>query len=124
MAINTEEGYQALKVLVDLQKYAHPVSANAGEDEVNLVFAQGTALYSPLTWGTAVLNDPTYTDLHEHWHMESLAERHRGKGRAPRAYPAAVRSVHADLGRQSRDPRSPGSSSSTRATTRIWAAVP
>ena len=84
VGINTEEGYQALKVLVDLQKYAHPVSANAGEDEVNLVFSQGTALYSPLTWGTAVLNDPTYTDLHEHWHMD-LSPRGTGPNGGHRA---------------------------------------
>ena len=69
VTIESEEGYQALEYLVELQKYAHPVSANAGEDEVNQVFANGTALYSPLSWGTAVLNDPTFTDLHEAWHM-------------------------------------------------------
>ncbi|MFT7458343.1 MAG: ABC-type glycerol-3-phosphate transport system substrate-binding protein [Planctomycetota bacterium] len=68
-AMNTEEGYQALKYLVELQKYAHPVTANAGEDEVNRVFANGTALFSPLSWGTAVLNDASYTEHHENWHM-------------------------------------------------------
>jgi len=51
----------ALKMLVDLQQYAHPVSSNAGEDEVNTAFANGTAVYGPLTWGTAVLNDPSFT---------------------------------------------------------------
>lgn len=70
VAIETEEGFQALRVLTELQKYAHPVSANAGEDEVNQVFANGTALYSPLSWGTATLNDPTFTEFHESWHME------------------------------------------------------
>ena len=69
-ACSSEEGYQALKTLVELQKYAHPVTANAGEDEVNQVFANGTALFSPLSWGTATLNDPTYSDHHENWHME------------------------------------------------------
>ena len=59
--VNSEEGYMALKMLVDLQQYAHPVSANAGEDEVNTAFANGTAVYGPLTWGTAVLNDPSFT---------------------------------------------------------------
>jgi multiple sugar transport system substrate-binding protein len=68
-AINTEEGYQALRMLVELQKYAHPVSANAGEDEVNRAFGNGTALYSPLSWGTAVLNDSSFTDFHEVWNM-------------------------------------------------------
>ena len=67
---SSEEGFQSLTTLVELQKYAHPVSANAGEDEVNQVFASGTALFSPLTWGTATLNDPTYTDYAEHWHMD------------------------------------------------------
>ena len=62
-AVSSEEGYMALKMLVDLQQYAHPVSANAGEDEVNAAFANGTAVYGPLTWGTAVLNDSTYTKL-------------------------------------------------------------
>ncbi|MDP6426884.1 MAG: extracellular solute-binding protein [Rhodospirillales bacterium] len=69
-ACSTEEGFQSLSTLVELQKYAHPVTANAGEDEVNQVFANGTALFSPLSWGTATLNDPTYSDYHEHWHME------------------------------------------------------
>ena len=59
-----------MKYLVELQKHAHPVSANAGEDDGNQVFANGTALYSPLTWGTAVLNDSTYTDFHEVWNMD------------------------------------------------------
>ena len=102
VAINTEEGYQALKVLVDLQQYAHPVSANAGEDEVNLVFAQGTALYSPLTWGTAVLNDPTYTGPARALAHGPLAERHRAQGRASCAH-RRLRPVHADLGRQPGD---------------------
>ena len=70
VTIDSEEGYMALKYLVELQKYAHPVSANAGEDEVNQVFANGSALYSPLSWGTAVLNDPTFTELHEVWNMD------------------------------------------------------
>ena len=60
-----------MKYLVELQKYAHPVSANAGEDEGNQVFTNGTALYSPLTWGTAVLNDSTYTDFHDVWNYDA-----------------------------------------------------
>lgn len=69
-SIESEEGYQSLRILTELQKYAHPVSLNAGEDEVNQVFAQGHALYSPLTWGTATLNDPTYSEYHQDWHMD------------------------------------------------------
>tara|TARA_B100001123_G_C15253971_1_gene1003909 strand:+ start:327 stop:1751 length:1425 start_codon:yes stop_codon:yes gene_type:complete len=68
--IESEEGYQSLRILTELQKYAHPGSANFGEDEVNQTFAQGHALYSPLTWGTATLNDPTYSEFHEDWHMD------------------------------------------------------
>jgi hypothetical protein len=83
-AFQSEEGFEALRVLVELQKYAHPVSANAGEDEVNQVFAAGTALYSPLTWGTAVLNDASFTDAHEHWHMD-LSPRGTGPKGAHRA---------------------------------------
>ncbi len=81
---DTEEAFQALNILVELQKYAHPVSANAGEDEVNQVFANGTALYSPLSWGTAVLNDATFTDAHELWHMD-LSPRGTGPNGAHRA---------------------------------------
>ena len=69
VTIETEEAYQALKYLVELQKYAHPVSSNAGEDEVNQSFANGSALFSPLSWGTAVLNDSSFTDLHEVWNF-------------------------------------------------------
>ncbi len=61
--VNTEDGYMALKMLVDLQQYAHPVSSNAGEDEVNAAFGNGSAVYGPLTWGTAVLNDASFTEF-------------------------------------------------------------
>ena len=77
VAINTEEGYQALKVLVDLQKYAHPVSANAGEDEVNLVFAQGTAALQPADLGHGGAQRP---DVHRPARALAhgpLAQRHR-----------------------------------------------
>ncbi|MBM3518256.1 MAG: extracellular solute-binding protein [Alphaproteobacteria bacterium] len=70
VALNGDEAFKSLSMLVELAKYQHPVSSNASEDEINASFANGSALYSPLTWGTAVLNDPTYTDLHEAWHMD------------------------------------------------------
>jgi ABC-type glycerol-3-phosphate transport system substrate-binding protein len=57
----TDSGYEALRVIQEMMKYAHPVSANASEDEVNKAFAEGSALYGPVCWGTAVLNDPTFT---------------------------------------------------------------
>ncbi len=46
------------------------MSSNAGEDEVNTAFGNGTALYGPLTWGTATLNDSHFTDLAEVWHTD------------------------------------------------------
>jgi ABC-type glycerol-3-phosphate transport system substrate-binding protein len=62
---SSPSGYEALRVIERLMKYAHPVSANATEDEVNKAFADGSALYGPLCWGTAVLNDPTFTKFAE-----------------------------------------------------------
>lgn len=60
-AFATDSGYEALRVIQKLMKYAHPVSANATEDEVNKAFADGSALYGSVCWGTAVLNDPSFT---------------------------------------------------------------
>jgi len=77
---NSEEGYLALKMLVDLHKYAHPVSSNAGEDEVNAAFANGSAVYGPLTWGTATLNDPTFTDFHQVFHADLPPKGDNAKG--------------------------------------------
>jgi ABC-type glycerol-3-phosphate transport system substrate-binding protein len=58
---SSDSGYEALRVIQQLMKYAHPVSFNATEDEVNKAFAEGSAVYGPLCWGTAVLNDPSFT---------------------------------------------------------------
>lgn len=66
----TDAGYEAMRIIEKIMKYAHPVSANATEDEVNKALAEGSAVYSPLSWGTAVLNDPGFTKHHEHVHMD------------------------------------------------------
>ena len=60
--VESEEGYLALKALVDIQKYAHPVTSNAAEDDCNNAFGNGSAVYGPLTWGTATLNDCSFTE--------------------------------------------------------------
>jgi len=60
--VESEEGYLALKALVDIQKYAHPVTANAAEDDCNNAFGNGSAVFGPLTWGTATLNDCSFTE--------------------------------------------------------------
>ncbi len=67
---NSEAGYQALKVLKDMMQFAHPVTSNAGEDEINAAFANGSALFGPLSWGTATLNNPDFTKLYEDWHFD------------------------------------------------------
>ena len=59
-----------MRVIEQLMKYAHPVSANATEDEVNKSMANGTSVYGPLNWGTAVLNDPGFTEFHEVIHVD------------------------------------------------------
>ena len=69
-AFATDAGYEAMRVIEQLMKYAHPVSANATEDEVNKAMANGTAVYGPLNWGTAVLNDPGFTEFHEVMHVD------------------------------------------------------
>ena len=70
----SDAGYNALRVLLELDKYAHPVTRNAGEDEVNTAFANGSALYGPLTWGTANLNNPDFSNFPDEWHT-ALAPR-------------------------------------------------
>ena len=67
---NTEAGYLALKAMKELQAYAHPVTSNATEDEVNRAFANGSAILGPNTWGTAVLNKPEYSKFPEEFHWD------------------------------------------------------
>ena len=67
---SSESGYEAMRVVEKLMQYAHPVSFNATEDEVNTAFAKGNAVFCPLKWGTAVLNDPTFTEFHEAIHVD------------------------------------------------------
>jgi len=64
-AFATDSGYEALRSLEAVMKYAHPVTFNATEDECNKAFAAGNAVYGPLTWGTALLNDSTFTEFHD-----------------------------------------------------------
>ena len=52
----------ALKALVGIQEYAHSVTANAAEDDCNNAFGNGSAVFGPLTWGTATLNDCIFTE--------------------------------------------------------------
>ncbi|MBM3517966.1 MAG: hypothetical protein FJX56_08860 [Alphaproteobacteria bacterium] len=66
----TEAGYGALKALAELSKYQHPVTANAGEDEVNTAFANGSALFGPATWGTANLNNPDFSNFPTEFHWD------------------------------------------------------
>ena len=111
VTLESEEAYQALKVLVELQKYAHPVAANAGEDEVNRVFAAGTALYSPLTWGTGgaqrrVLHRPC-TSIGTWISRREAPDPTALTARSPAASASSCR-PSAAIGR----PPSPGSSSS------------
>ena len=67
---NTEAGYQALSVFNEFNKYAHPVTSNAGEDETNTAFANGSALFGPLTWGTANLNNPDFSNFPDEFHWD------------------------------------------------------
>ena len=60
-AFNNDAGHQALETLVKLMEYAHPVTLNAIDDEVNAALANGSAVYAPIEWGTPLLNDPSFT---------------------------------------------------------------
>ncbi|MBM3516405.1 MAG: extracellular solute-binding protein [Alphaproteobacteria bacterium] len=58
---NNDKGHKALETIVELMKYRHPVTLNATDDECNTALANGTAVYAPIQWGTAVLNNPEYS---------------------------------------------------------------
>lgn len=58
---NSEAGHRALAVIQELMKYAHPVTLNATDNEINQALADGSALYAPIEWGTATLSDPKFT---------------------------------------------------------------
>jgi sorbitol/mannitol transport system substrate-binding protein len=58
---NNEIGAKALGVLMQLMKYAHPVTLNAADDEANAALANGTAVFAPMEWGTSALTNPKFT---------------------------------------------------------------
>ena len=58
---DTDKGHSALETLKKLMAYAHPVTLNAADDEVNTALANGTAVFAPIEWGTSVLNDPDFS---------------------------------------------------------------
>ena len=58
---NNDKGYQALETLMKLMKYRHPVTLNATDNECNTALANGSAVYAPIQWGTAVLNNPEFS---------------------------------------------------------------
>jgi len=62
---NNDKGRIALETLTRLMKYAHPVTLNAVDDEVNTALANGTAVFAPFTGGTTILNDAKYTKFHD-----------------------------------------------------------
>ncbi len=60
---NNDKGYKALETLTRLMEYRHPVTLNATDDECNTALANGTAVYAPIQWGTAVLNNPEFSQF-------------------------------------------------------------
>lgn len=60
-AFNNDKAYQALETLMKLMKYRHPVTLNATDNECNTALANGSAVYAPIQWGTAVLNNPEFS---------------------------------------------------------------
>ncbi len=58
---NSDAGSSALTVIQQLMKYAHPATLNATDNEINQALANGTALYAPIEWGTAILSSPKFT---------------------------------------------------------------
>ena len=62
---DNDKGRIALETLLKLMKYAHPVSLNAVDDEVNTALANGSAVFAPFMGGTTILNDAKYTKFYK-----------------------------------------------------------
>jgi ABC-type glycerol-3-phosphate transport system substrate-binding protein len=62
---DNDKGFIALETLVELMKYRHPVTLSATDDECNTALADSTAMYAPIQWGTAVLNNPEFSQYPE-----------------------------------------------------------
>ena len=60
---DNDKGFKALESLLELMKYRHPVTLNATDDECNTALANGSAVYAPIQWGTAVLNNPEFSQF-------------------------------------------------------------
>ena len=58
---NNDKGYVALETLMKLMKFRHPVTLNATDNECNSALANGSAVYAPIQWGTAVLQNPEFS---------------------------------------------------------------
>ena len=58
---NNEIGAKSLAILIELMKYAHPVTLNAADDEANAALANGSAVFAPMEWGTSALTNPQFT---------------------------------------------------------------
>ena len=58
---NNDKGYAALETLMKLMKFRHPVTLNATDNECNSALANGSAVYAPIQWGTAVLQNPEFS---------------------------------------------------------------
>lgn len=58
---NNEIGAKSLGILMELMKYAHPVTLNAADDEANAALANGTAVFAPMEWGTSALTNAQFT---------------------------------------------------------------
>lgn len=63
--INNDKGKESLEILKALMEYAHPVTMNAVDDEVQTALANGTAVFAPFAAATPVLNDPAFTEFYE-----------------------------------------------------------
>ena len=67
LQVNNEKGKESLGILKALMEYAHPVSMNAVDDEVQTAMANGTAVFAPFNAATPILNDPQFTKFHKEW---------------------------------------------------------